>query len=358
MLFKDGITLVKDKLSKPTIEDSLLLKIKRFFNEAHSSVGRFYSWNHLIVDSSIVLIPKYETGTVSWTQGGYSFTGSGNTFTSDMQGRYIHLSDGENSYKIVYVDTSANQLWVESEIVESSSPSAFEINKRIYVLPPEARFILDVDSIGNNLNQQNNSGLRGKIQSYVDPLKSFPFEPYGEDKYAQSYSTGSVSIAKNSNVFAGSGTSWMSNVRPGYIFTVSNREYRVRRVESDTRIISYNYAIDAVAAGTTYEATPDVGIAILYRNEVTTKRIVPFSYVRKVFNLVNENYDRTNFPKEFDEAIVDLTVAYLAEADNKSDWTTYLQKAQKRLEGLVADGDPSKPPYMQFPPLIPGGMGR
>lgn len=93
------------------------------------------------------------------------------------------------------------------------------------------------------------------------------------------------------------------------------------------------------------------------RGTFSTNRVVPFNYIRHVFDLVNDA-DRTELGRDADLAILDFAEAYIAQALKMSDFATKLIIAQGRLNRAQSLAKPVKRTFNQFAPLIPAGNGR
>ena len=88
--------------------------------------------------------------------------------------------------------------------------------------------------------------------SFPNPSYSATPDVYtvvGREKLTASYATGTLSCTINTNVWTGSGTSWLDNVEPGMSLTVGGVVYHVLRVNSDTELETYQLATSTISAG-------------------------------------------------------------------------------------------------------------
>jgi hypothetical protein len=345
MRYGAGIDLLIGRFSKNKASDEERLVYGAYLNIGHREVGKAFLWPILQRTGEIVAIPNHSTGSVNVTNGSYTVSGVGAVFTADMIGRYFQVDGGANWYRISYVDVGAQTLTLESEFVETTENSkAYEIWKRFYTLPSAVRTVLDKNP-------------REQAQSYSNPTHPSPFTVFGADQYVSDYTTGTIAAIKDSNVLIGTGTSWLGNVRPGGILIFNEKTYRVQRVETDGRIVMQNHCVTDDFTGK-YVYREEEPMTVQLKSTPDVKSIIPYSYVKRVFDMVNQEYDYTEFPEDFDLAILDFAEAHKREADGSADWISKLEKAQARLNTLEANWRPYKPAYMQFAPTIPAGMGR
>lgn len=321
----------------------------RKFNLAYFEVGKSWDWPSLETYGSITVIPLVET-TATLTLGSYTVSIAG--ATASWKGRFFRVVGGSNLYRIIAA--SSGSITLDQPLLESGSQSV-EIDKRFYTLPPEVRKIIAFDNLSDALVAMDNEGLRQTLRDYRNPFRQHPFSVTGTDKFLSDYSTGSLASTVGSNTFTGTGTSWLSEVLPGDIVNFGSNDYRVRRVEADGTINSYNKA--ETKNDGAYTIIHDAPFTARIRGEFKESRVIPFIYIRYVYDLVNEN-DRTELTKDADLAILDFADAYISEQVGIEGWETRLLKAQGRLERAQQHAKPMRPAFQQFAPLIAPGYGR
>ena len=321
----------------------------RKFNLAHFEVGKSWDWPSLETYGSVTAIPIVET-TGTFTVGSQTVIISG--ASSVWKGRFLRVIGGDNLYRILSVGSGS--VVIDQLAIESGSQS-IEIDKRFYTLPPEVRKVIAFDNLNDALVAMDNEGLRQTIRDYKNPLRQHPFSINGTDKFLDDYAVGTLASTVDSNSFTGTGTSWLANVYPGDIVGFGDNNYRVRRVEADGTIVSYNKA--KTKNDGVYTIVHDAPYTARIRGEFSESRVIPFMYVRHVYDLVNKK-DRTELTKDADLAILDFADAYLTEQAGTEGWETKLLKAQGRLERAQQLARPTRPAFRQFPPLIAPGFGR
>ena len=362
MLLKEAIDILVRRFSNAPDDSDIRSKLKSYFNLAYREIAKTYFWEHLKRTGEFVAIPNYTTGTATITKNSNVVTGSGTVWTAAMQGRYFQPQDSDNWYRIAYV-SSVTELILESGVTEDSASSrTYDIWKRFNYLHSEVRVLLTIDDlniVGRQLNAALQSGwynTRQKMRSFSQHSFYQPFTVYGADPYKLSYTTGTSSITKDQNLLTGTGTAFLANVGRGDIIKISSEFNRVLRIESDTRIIMTNYSLTTFDG--THEFIKDNPLGIQLHATIDTNVIVPYTYHKRVFDLNNEDFDRTELPDDFNLAILDRAQALKMKDDNNDKWTIVLQESVARVEGLRKDHRVWRPPYLQFTPTIQTGNGR
>lgn len=321
----------------------------RKFNLANFEVGKSWDWPSLETYGSLTVIPIVET-TAVLTLGSQVVAIAG--AVASWKGRFFRVVGGNNLYRIVAA--SVGSITLDQPLLESGGQSV-EIDKRFYTLPPEVRKIIGFDNLSDALVAMDNEGLRQTLRDYRNPFRQHSFSVNGTDKFLSDYSAGSLASTVDSNTFIGTGTSWLSEILPGDIVNFGSQDYRVRRVEADGTINSYNKSLTKNDGA--YTIVHDAPYTARIRGEFKESRIIPFVYIRHVYDLVSKN-DRTELTKDADLAILDFADAYISEQAGIEGWETRLLKAQGRLERAQQLAKPIRPAFQQFAPLIAPGYGR
>lgn len=351
MKFSEAVAELARRFDKAGELDKFKALAQPAVNLAYLDVGKSWRWKQLETYGSIVAIPTVETS-ATVTQDSQSVTVIG--ADTAWAGRFFRKKGGENEYRILYV--SGNVLTLDQPVVEDSGSITCEIEKRFYTLPTEVRDLGPFDAMTKNGVSLDNRGLRSTVPQYDPRLLEIPFHVHGTDKFTDTYSAGSATVTADSSVVTGTGTAWLANVRPGNIFAFSTAEYRVRRVESDTRMVLYNLVAKA-AANQPYKIYQDQPLTVRLRGEITKKKVIPFNYIRSVYPMIHDD-DRIELSEEAKVAVLGFAEAALAKSLNKDDWANRLLEAQGRLKVAQELAEPVSPAYKQLSPLVPRGMGR
>lgn len=337
MTLKQFIDELADRLKVQNKEDGTVRAIlARKINEGGKEVGRVHDWDCLKAHSQINCVENYSAGTVTTTNGSRTVTGSGTTWTSAMVGRYFKSSAGDNWYRIVRF-VSTTELTLETPVTESSGGGrTYDIWKRFYHVPSLFRSVKVLGKwIGEQrLEQRDAQHVADRSPQETEGEPTDAYEA-GSNEFAEPYTTGTVSMTKDENVLTGSGTSWLGNVEPGERIVVGTRTLRVKRVESDTRIVMFNHAPVTIAPGLsqTYRIEEDNPIGFQFYPAPDDEYVIPVFGFMRVFDLVNEDRDRFPFPEEFDAAILDAAEASrMRELDD----VKWVQK-QLELKGRITD---------------------
>ncbi len=351
MRFSEAVAELARRFDKSNELDKFKDLAKPAVNLAYLDVGKSWRWPQLLTYGSIVALPIV-TGTASIVQDSQSVTITG--ADTAWEGRFFRVQGGENDYRIVNVTGSVVTL--DQPIIEASASAAYEIEKRFYPLPTEVREIGPFDQDNNKAIGLDNRGLRSSFPNYDPRIMDIPFSVHGTDKFTDIYSAGDATVTKDSDIVTGNGTAWLANAKPGNIFAFSTEEYRIRRVETDTRMVLYNL-IGAAATAQAYKINPDQPMTARLRGTFLTKKVIPFPYIRSVYPLIH-NDDRIELSEEAKIAVLSFAEAQLAKSLNKDDWANRLLEAQGRLRVAQEMAAPVNPAYKQFSMLIPRGMGR
>jgi hypothetical protein len=329
----------------------------RKINNAYKEIANNTNvdWKQLEKYGEIVTVPNYTTGTCTITNGSRTVTGAGTVFTSAMEGRFFKPERSSNWYRIVRV-VSGTELTLFSSIIEDSgSGKTFTIWKRWYYLPSEVRRVLEFGSWirDGKLTERSSQWLADGNPDMSNTGEPVEFSMFGVDPYTSEYTSGSnVTVTENSTLMTGVGTEWLSNVEPGDIVQISSQVLRVKRVESDTRIRLLNYAT-ATITPESYKIQKNGNIGFQLWFNPNRQYILPFYYIKRAYDMVNETYDMPELPEDFDKAILDNAEADYLSSKKDSDWVNKQNLASARINDLKTNRYVSTPRNRQMRPLIP-----
>ena len=351
MKFIDGINQLALEVKKKKDEEDNEAILKASLNFAKIEVGKSYFWKELKRDAELIVTPNYTSGLVSYTQNSRTVTGSGTVWTASMAGRYFKAANMSYWYRIAMVDASAQVLYLESAVIESSASSqTYQIWKRYYRVNSDIRLVLP-DTTRNNL-----------------PL---PFEVDGYDLTLTPYVNGTISATANSQTITGTSTAFFGNVYPGDLITIESDTYRIRSVDSDTQLTLTNKVVTAwngkysIESDTPYQAdmsyTPSVYANYPYQLDgafaPTQNTLTRYYYLRMLYPMVNDD-DTTELSVKFDRCIMDFAKAEFKRLSDSPNWEKEFLIAQARLEKLKQDASLIFYPYQTFHPQVYAGNGR
>ena len=355
-----------DRFPSNAKTDELTKKYTRKLNLSYKDVYRAYHWEFRKRSSQLLVTPNYTAGTCSFTKydgtnwATASTVSLSSALTVDMAGRYFQPFASGNWYRIVYGISGSSQLILENPIVEDSASNVtFKIWKRFHTLNSDVGTILDVGkwNFGGLENRryaesEDSRLVHGVEFDLADPSE---FSAYGKDDYASSYTIGTVTIAIDTNIAVGVGTQWLGNVTPGDLFIVGKNKYRVKTVQSDTRIVLRNYVTPAVSAST-YEIQKDMAITLKIFTGSAEYLTLPYDYLSRPYDMVHAAKDRPDMPEDFDEVIIDFAMYMIMEDKDDVKYLNHASLAQSKLQSLKSKFRTVYPKSLQFSPTIHSGM--
>lgn len=352
MILLEAIQRVADGVKLSVVDDKVKEQIVRKINLALEAVTKNYFWKDLERSGQIALVPNYTTGTATIVNGSRTVTIAIGMVTSAMQGRFFRHKNTNGWYRIIYVDTTLNTLTLEVPIQESSASGlTYEIWKKFYRVNSDVRLVLPAEFP----NQQFNNYPYNSYQ-YNNYVSFIPFTIHGVDEFGSTYTTGSITVSQDTNLVTGSGTAFLDNVCPGDRLQLGNNNYWVWRVETDTRLILQNYLIESYSGS--YIMNCDYPRTAVLNFTPAESAVLNYSYVRRIYNLVNERFDAFPLPREFDTIVIDHAIAEFKKDQGDTQWPALLQLATSKLETLRKNSDLEIKPFRQMKAYIPGGNGR
>lgn len=361
MLLRDFIIELGDRLKVDKLTSEGKNILTRKINQTYKEVARASDWEILKRTSELRTVANYTAGTVTVTIDSRTVTGSGTTWTAAMQGRYFRPGGSQNWYKIARF-VSATEITLATPIIEATASGiAYTIWQRYYYLQSDVRKILSIHS------WYADGELPDKSNYYIEEFTSNPsntgrpeiFSSYGVDPYEPSYSTGTVTVTVDSTVLNGTSTVWLDNVTSGDEIEIGDRIYRVERVESDTRIIMNNAALETISSDSpaAYTITRDNAIGIQLYPAPDAVYIFPYTYQKRVYDLVNEDNDRPELPEDFDLAILDGAEASRMRDLSDIKWMAKMEEYKGRIVDLRRTMSTTKPRFKQLRPKIVSRSG-
>jgi len=332
-----------------------------YINLAYQEVFLAHSWIYRKRYGQIVLETRYTSGSCSVTAytgvnaaASRTITFTGSSLTTDMIGQYIRFQDGDKWYRIDYL-TGSGSSWtgyVDSPVSDVVTGSkTFEIWKRYYNLKSDVAEFLDFGRWANG-HLDFNPDI---VDKYTDVSKEAAdpsaFNVSGVDKFSDSTNEATVVIAKDSNLGTVSGLNLLSGgYDEGDIVGINDIDYHIRRIESDTRVIFYNYFSDQVDGAAIFKKNNP--IIFEFYNPPDDYYALPYVYLGRAYDLVHETKDRILLPKNFIPAIISRAHYYDYKASNNPEYVNMLKVYNAELEGLKSKVQIVRSRYTQFSPKI------
>lgn len=239
------------------------------------------------------LVAVYSGGTVTVTLDSRTVTGASTTFTSAMVGRKFLGPD--NAYYKIAAYVSATELTLTQPYQSASTSGAsYQIWKDEYVLYPDVYSV--VDFINYSVPQQlvEDTNKHGRLLNPRSTANRSPavFSVLGRSRVSGSYSTGTLSGTIATRTLTGSGTSWLSNLEPGYEIKVTvgliTYYYHVDTVDSDTQVTIREYVVATISAATTYSAAGRNALIVRF-TAPASQSVVSYGYFAKTYSLLNDD---------------------------------------------------------------------
>lgn len=245
-------------------------------------------WDSNYQEGWLALAPLYSTGTATFTLNSRTVTGVGTAWDTTYNRSKILGPDGAY-YKIASVTDVTTIVLTHPYQGPTATGSTYLIWKDEYRLFPVVHVIGGfVDYVAPQTLHE--AWPRNMKTSFPRPISNDSTDVYtviGRDRTTPVYSTGTVTGSLNDNALTGVGTSWLSNLEPGYEITIGSNTYHVRRINSDTSLDLYQSLMVAVT-GATYSSKGKNAIIVRFQAP-TTQRIVNYWFWGKDYPAVNDN---------------------------------------------------------------------
>lgn len=333
----------------------------KYINMAYKEVFLAHNWIYRKRYGQITLIPRYTTGTVSVTKydetnlaTSKTITFSGATLTDSMIGRFIRFQDGEKWYQILYLTGSTAYLDAPVSDVSSGSKT-FEIWNRFYYLKSDVADFLDFGRWANGRLEYNPDLLDRYIDISKESDAPSSFDVIGADQFTDTESSGTLTIAEDSNLATVSGLNLLSSgFDTGDIATINDVDYYVRRIESDTRLKLFNYFADEVPSATAFTLKKNNPLGFEFYNPPDDYQSIPYVYLGRAYDLVHRTKDKILLPANFIPAIISRAQYWTMKDTNDERFVQILSVYQSELDGLKSKVQVVKPRFTKFSPKISG----
>lgn len=179
-----------------TIQDRDRNLIKGFVNEWYQTIATERNWKFRKFDRSFVFDKAITTGTISVTEDSRVVTFTGLTLKEEHLGRSIKVDETEELYRIVGINTSLNQVYLDTYYVgDTDATATYKLYNYEHALPPDC----DV------LNQLNVSQLysgQGEIEGISNEEFNRVLYKYGfSSGYPELYTEDGKVINPNSGLY-------------------------------------------------------------------------------------------------------------------------------------------------------------
>lgn len=323
---KDGYALCGVTNSTTRTEIATAVRISAQRAQSKFSLSRPWGFQEQYQDRVYIpLSAPYSTGTVSVTQDSKTITGSGTTWTKDMEGSFFQLTD-QAWYEIrEFTSTTSMELAIPYQ-GDDDTGETYRIAKRFYRLPlnflrPHAEeatlSLLQGTSSMSYMRYDRNA-------SFLDPIIiSQPkwFGLAGNAMRADYFNTGTVTVATSSGT-----STW--TISTGTLPTdIVDREVRIRGEErsyyiktrsSATAFITYDTYVNPsdatnIISAATYAITPKETQLIGFSNVADQRYIFSMPYYKKLPDMISDNDISPIVLAGYEDAFLAVFRAKLAE---------------------------------------------
>lgn len=331
----------------------------KYLNISYKQLFLAHNWIQRKRYGQIVLIPKYTTGTVTVTAyngsneaASKTLTFAGATLTTDMIGRHIRFNAGDKWYRIMYL--SGNTAYIDSPVTDVASGSiSFEIWKRFYYLKSDVAEFIDFGRWTNGRLEYNSDLLDRYTDLSRESDSPSSYDIIGTDFRSDVSDDATIEISLNTNLGTVSSLNMLSaGYDTGDIAEIGGVMYYIRRIESDTRVVFFNYFQDAIAAGTSVTFRKNEPIGFEFYNPPDDYFAVPYVYLGRAYDLIHKTLDRILLPNNFIEAIISKAHYYAMKDASDTRYANMLNIYTAQLDGLKAKSPIIKPRFRKFSPQI------
>jgi len=249
----------------------------------------------------ISLKAKYETGTITATQNSASITGSGTTFTRDMEGQKIIITDDTDGTVVYRLKdfTSATVFSLDGKYIHTGGAGlTYAIYYDEYLLPTDFGELVEIKGVDvltgykgegyKLLSSYKESSIELLSENVTASVPSeIQFIGYAEKEY---YSTGTISITKAGTGVVGVDTAFDDDfVGRSIQLGTYGKLYEISSVESALNLtINKGFGGETISGGL-FKVDPTVIDRVRFCLAPSVAKRVPIVYYRKAVELQDDN---------------------------------------------------------------------
>ncbi len=126
--------------------------LKGYVNDRHHTIINHYPWSRIRqIDTILQTVAVYQTGTIAFTAGLNTLTGTGTTWTAGMTGRRIRNVVDNEYYTFTYVSTTTGTIDRLYE-GETAALASYKIWQPIYALPTDIDVLESIKIFAQNVD--------------------------------------------------------------------------------------------------------------------------------------------------------------------------------------------------------------
>lgn len=302
--------------------------VQSAIRRAQEAFVRYGEWSFLNKYTDRCYIPlaaPYTTGTVTATQDSKTITGSGTTWTKDMEGSFFRIGSTEWYEIRTFNSTTSLDLAIPFQS-SNALAQTYTIAKRFYPLPLDYAY-----PIAEQAKLISTGGAESPIQfsadaDFYDQIvtgKPYWFGIAGNSRNNNYYDVGTVTISTSAGVstwtFAGS-ASLPSDVVDRQIRIVGeSRAYYIKTRSSSTGAISYETyvnpsdATNTLSTASSYAITPKETQLVGFSNVPDTRYIFAMPYKRFLDEMISDSDISPIIAAGYERAFIAMCKKVLAE---------------------------------------------
>lgn len=271
-------------------EDLLTLSlVKAYLNDAQEIVYQNrMSWQKK--EARITLKASYSTGTLTATNNSATLTGSGTTWTRDMEGQKIIITDGTDGAVVYRIKsfTSATELVLDTKYINVGGVSlAYVVYYDTYALPQDFKsleIMQDVSPLRSYINDENYLLSSSNTSSVPTECK------FLGARTSAYYESGTVSITKSATSVVGVGTAFDATMVGRYILlNTYGKLYEITAVADTTHLTIDKGFGDTTIAGGNFKIDPEGLLRIRFHSAPSAVKLIPYTYWAKPIRLQDDN---------------------------------------------------------------------
>lgn len=311
MALTDTVARIASLTNKLSTDTRVLARIKYHVNEICRREWNGFPWSCRGREYHFATKAAVTTGTVSVTNENNLVTFSSAVLTtSEHKGWYFRVTTDNpiNWYRVTHV-ASTTQAYISPAYTGSTAATAtYELRKVDYELPSEVDELEWVKLYSNsgfvtitNPTQLNDGSV---VMDSGAPMAAVVYE---SNPIPTTYSTGTVSGTSGQYTLTGSGTSWLANLKPGDVITISSQDYTIYEVLTDTSLTLYNALKQTYNAGTSYSVSRQFAPKLRIKPSADRVYTVCVRARRKYHDLVNDE-DSNELLNKYESAVIQSCV--------------------------------------------------
>lgn len=339
-------------VTSSTTRTDITTSVKGAIQRAQEAFVNYGNWSFLEQMTDVITIPlaaPYETGTITLTQDSKAVTGSGTTWTKDMEGSFLATSNAEVYEIRTFVSATSLTLAYPFQGTTASG-SSYSIRKRFYDLPlnfsrPSS---LDAKIISIGTSGQSviaYSRLAAEFDLIINGLPRF-FSVVGNTRRNDYYNTGTITVATSGSTSTwtvSTGTLPTDIVDREIRISGETRAYRIATRGSATTLTTYNVyvnpadATNTQATASVYAITPKETLQVGFSPVADRRYLFNLPYIKRLDEMISSTDISLIALAGYEKALVKLARKELANDGRIAIRADLIQNATQEADNAVSE---------------------